>query len=29
MKYQKSVRDAQKEYGEQLKFGAENLLGII
>ena len=28
MKYQKSVLDAQKEYGEQLKSGAENLLGL-
>ena len=28
MKYQKSVMDAQKEYGEQLKSGAENLLGL-
>ena len=28
MKYQKSVLDAQKEYGEQLKQGAENLLGL-
>ena len=24
MKYQKSVKDAQKEYGAQLKSGAEN-----
>jgi len=28
MKYQKSVLDAQKEYGEQLKAGAESLLGF-
>ena len=28
MKYQKSVLDAQKEYGDQLKSGAEKLLGI-
>ena len=28
MKYQKSVLDAQKEYGEQLKSGAEKILGI-
>ena len=28
MKYQKSVLDAQKEYAEQLKSGAESLLGL-
>ena len=28
MKYQKSVLDAQKEYGDQLKSGAEKLLGF-
>tara|TARA_Y100000592_G_scaffold20266_1_gene31070 strand:- start:171 stop:2186 length:2016 start_codon:yes stop_codon:yes gene_type:complete len=28
MKYQKSVLDAQAQYSEQLKSGAENLLGI-